>query len=325
MDSVFNVLKAAGVGLALLLAVAPAAAQAAPAGQLQVWNVNTHRMTDNSTFNYHKFIEYITTTQYLPDVVTIQEAGSPRARAGCKEFARVLETHAKAARPQAPPEDYDYDCRETRSQGGAAVVFRTSRLSLSNEQAVAVHRVATDKSCQLSPWKAQQLRLQDKKSNKYVSVLSVHLPTRQVDSKDCAWENNQLLTRESGRLGQTDMKIIAGDWNHADAATTRGTRTWIKWHCQYAGMNVDVGTCPRTGGENLGWKDAIYQLCKNQGVFGPDADIYNRCLRNHWTKNNKRIDFLFTNAHAINNQITVPQTTPWYSDHLGQGALLTYG
>jgi hypothetical protein len=68
------------------------------------------------------------------------------------------------------------------------------------------------------------------------------------------------------------------------------------------------------------------------------AAIYNNCLRaNHLTLGSKRLDFLFVKTYSIYNQVTVPWADAWvsagrptpgpqrYSDHRGQGALLSYG
>lgn len=72
------------VGLAAVLVV-PAPAHAAPppsvTGWLQVWNLNTRHMATDSVSNYKEFAHYITDesrpgVNYLPDIVTLQEAGT---------------------------------------------------------------------------------------------------------------------------------------------------------------------------------------------------------------------------------------------------------
>lgn len=128
-------------------------------------------------------------------------------------------------------------------------------------------------------------------------------------------------------LGSASMQIMAGDWNHTDA-TTDANGNFSYWECEYAGTNVDVGTC---GGQNLGWKDAMYRAC---GLFGSAA--YGCTSTKYWTwPGQKRIDFLFAKTYAIYNQDTVdwgaayasagsPNEPAKYSDHRGQGALLRY-
>jgi endonuclease/exonuclease/phosphatase family metal-dependent hydrolase len=305
-----------GCVLALL---APAAAQAAqvgaPAARLQVWNVNTRHMAIDSTSDWRQFAYYITDparAAYLPDIVTLQEAGSPEAAASCHAFEALLEQRT----------GHGYFCYETGAQGGAAVVYRTSRLShtTNGTKSLGILRISGS-SCVSSPWRAMDVRLRDDLwSSRFVNVEAVHLPVAEVDGRDCAWDNNKLLDAASDDLGATTMRIMAGDWNHADATTT-STGAFSFWECQYKGLSLGVGTC---GGRNLGWKDVIYRLCMNQG-WGPGAPIYDNCLRYHPTFGSKRIDFMFTTAYAIYNQLTVPVTAPRYSDHRGHGALLSYG
>jgi len=199
---------------------------------------------------------------------------------------------------------------------------------------VRLYEVSTDSTtCNLSSWYAMVLRLTDDlNANHFINVASVHLPTRDYttggNAKDCAWDNMKLLNPVIDGLGSASMRIMAGDWNHADA-TVDSSGNFSFWECEYAGTNVDVGTC---GGQNLGWKDAMYRAC---GLTG--AAAYNCLHTNHWThgSSHARIDFLFATAYAIYNQVTVdwaaayasagsPPGVNTYSDHRGQGALLRY-
>jgi hypothetical protein len=313
----------------------------APTDRLQVWNLNTHGMATDSAdcvnespcTDYREFVDYITDparVAYFPDIVTLQEAGtditSPSIHLpSCHVFETALESRTSR----------DYNCYETTEQGGAAIVYRTGRLSYvgGTRQSVQLeHRASTGADCTPTDWYALVLRLTDDlNSGHFINVASVHLPTSPTNSDaDCAWENMKTIDSRIDGLGSASMKVMAGDWNHADATASSGTFSY--WECWYAGTNVDLGTCGSTV-PNLGWKDAMYRACGLTGAAAYD------CLRaNHWThgSGHDRIDFLFAKTYAIYNQVTVdyaaavasagnpPNAATRYSDHRGQGALLRY-
>jgi hypothetical protein len=308
----------------------------APLDRLQVWNLNTHGMKTgtNGETDYRQFIAYITDPSrvtYVPDILTIQEAGAAGDAAGCQQFTTDIEARV----------GLDYNCYQTGQQGGAAIVYRTGRLSYvgGTQQSVQLYRIDSSGACNLSSWYALVLRLSDDlNANHFINVASVHLPTANNDPgtgnvADCSWDNMKRLSPIVTALGSASMQIMAGDWNHPDA-TADSAGNFSFWECEYAGTNVDVGTC---GGQNLGWKDAMYRAC---GLSG--AAAYNCLHANHWTHNpptDVRIDFLFAKTYAIYNQVTVDWTAAYnsyvasggsagelakYSDHRGQGALLRY-
>ena len=338
--------SAVAVGLAVLGAVSPVAGAVtgqaqAPLDRLQVWNVNTHGMaTDGATCSespctdYREFVDYITDPSrvaYVPDIVTLQEAGTNITglqNPSCTHFVTAVEART----------GLDYNCYETTQRGGAAIVYRTGRLSYvgGTFRSVQLYEIdTTTNACAPSSWYALALRLKDDlNANHFVNVASVHLPTRDGTSggsvsDDCAWDNMKLLSPVLDGLGSAGMKVMAGDWNHADA-TTDSAGNFSYWECEYAGTNVDVGQC---GGQNLGWKDAMYRAC---GLTGSAA--YTCLHTNHWThgSSHARIDFLFAKTYAIYNQVTVDWAAAYasagspsggarqYSDHRGQGALLRY-
>lgn len=326
---------------ALVPAAVPAAAAGqaqAPVDRLQVWNLNTHRMgtTAADGSDYRQFVDYITDpayVAYVPDVVTLQEAGTnitnpPIQTASCQQFVSAVEART----------GLDYNCYETTLQGGAAIVYRTGRLSYvgGTRQSVRLEEVSntTTGACSLGSWYALVLRLtDDKNAGHFINVAAVHLPTRDASTggtvaDDCAWDNMKIVDSAVNGLGSADMKVMAGDWNHADATTT-SSGAFAYWECEYAGTSYQVGTC---GGQNLGWKDAMYRACGLSGAAAYD------CLHTyHWTASSgARIDFLFAKAYAIYNQDTVEWADAYaaagspaggptkYSDHRGQGALLRY-
>ncbi|MFL6140131.1 MAG: hypothetical protein ACJ74O_20345 [Frankiaceae bacterium] len=97
----------------------------APSDRLQVWNLNTHGMAtdpagctnDSPCTDYREFVDYITDptrVAYVPDIVTLQEAGTSTTGVqtpSCHGFENALEART----------GLDYYCYETTQTGGAAV------------------------------------------------------------------------------------------------------------------------------------------------------------------------------------------------------------
>jgi hypothetical protein len=336
------------VAAGLLVPALPAAAvgqQQSPTDRLQVWNLNTHGMSTGKpnsdgtkTTDYRQFIDYITDptrVTYLPDIVTLQEAGTA-GEPSCQQFVTDLQNSAGGL---------DYNCYETTLQGGAAIVYRTGRLSYvgGTRQSIQLKEIDSNGNCYPSSWYALILRLtDDRNANHFINVASVHLPTANYDPgtgnlADCAWDNMKIVSPAVTGLGSASMQIMAGDWNHTDA-TTDANGNYSFWECAYKGVNVDLTSC---GGQNFGWKDAMYRACISQ------SDVFTCTRTNYWTRNSKwpsppqlanleRIDFLFVKTYAIYSQVTVDWDAAYavagspageqsrYSDHRGQGALLRY-
>jgi hypothetical protein len=306
-----------------------------PSTKLQVWNINTKNMGTHPGFDYTEFVAYITDparAPYFPDIVTLQEVARP---VSCTEFVRELEQRTPAAE--------DYRCFETTLQGGAGIAYRTGRLSFQKQLAFTLYRRnLVDGTCKLDGgsdiWTGLVLRLKDDVNAKYVNVASLHLPVLDDDDDDpnttvaCPWDNMKLTNAKIDSLGAAKMRIMAGDWNHSDATPATGGPFQF-WECWYKGTNVDLSDC---GNQNLGWKDPMYRLCSRTNTTA--SAIYN-CLRaNHLSTGLRRIDFLFAKAYAmdLDNAVTVswddadvsagenPPDGERYSDHRGQGVLLTY-
>jgi hypothetical protein len=338
----------------ILLAGAASAAGAAQSetasDRLQVWNLNTHGMDTGlgsapnnappPRTDYREFITYVTDparVPYYPDLFTLQETGTNTSvvTAPCTDFAYLVQL--RTGRP--------YSCIQTTKTGGAAIVYRSDRLTLlASNPNVRLKQVVTSGanagSCVDGDWYALVLLMQDKRdTSKYLAAESVHLPTADyTDStgvtRDCVWENMQ-ITNQAVNNAAVKMQIMAGDWNHVDAkATGANEDTFVSWECWYEGVNTALSNC---GGQDLGWRDGLYDLCHG----ATDAATY-ACLHPaHGTFVNsahpntkRRIDFLFAKANAIFNPVTVwwsdayaaaGSTGPTqYSDHRGQGALVKY-
>lgn len=327
----------------VLMAIGAGAAQAGqvetPAGQLQVWNVNTAGMDTGSITDYRQFVAYITNSfyaPYYPDVVTIQESGSPASRANCTQFESELEARTVPRQ--------DYTCVQTSSQGGSAIVYRTRYLAAqAGGKSVPEREVDLSQNpatCPMSnTWKAITLRLRDAHAAKYVNVESVHLPNVGAPpDRDCAWENTKIVSPavQPPTLAMADMYVMGGDWNHTDATATQSNTVWSAWECWYQGTNFQLGNCGSTVG-NLGWRDAMFQQCYLGWGDHTPSGWYNCLHAYHWTHGSPpgRIDYLWAKqTSAITRQVTVPYpdarnaaggTGPQqYSDHRGQGALLQY-
>jgi hypothetical protein len=309
----------------------------APADRLQVWNLNTHHMrtdpggcsAEPPCTDYREFVHYITDptrAAYVPDIVTLQEAGTDITglhTPSCHNFEYALEAST----------GLDYYCYETTQRGGAAIVYRTGRLSYVGGTLRSVQlkeRATQGAPCNPSSWYALVQRFRDDlNTSKYVNVASVHLPYSPDNSDaDCAWENMKTVSSVVDSLGSASMRVMAGDWNHADGILDSAGQ--VDWECWYTGTNVDLGTCGSTS-PNLGWKDAMYRACNLTGTAA-----YTCMNTHHWTKGRGRIDYLFAKTYAIYNQVTVDYGLAYqsagspsggarqYSDHRGQGALLRY-
>lgn len=311
---------------------AAAAQGASPSTKLQVWNLNTKNMGNHPGFDYTEFVAYITDparSLYYPDIVTLQEVGRPDVpNDDCTILVLKLETTT----------GLDYRCFQTTLKGGSGIAYRTSRLSFKSD---LTFRLKTYAGCQPDDnpgdwWAALALRLKDDVNGKYVNVASFHLNTPQYHS--CVWDNMKLTDEKINGLGSAQMRIMAGDLNNEAATVDPNSFAFSFWECWYNGTNVDRTDC---GNQNLGWKDPMYRLCSQSNSSA--SSIFN-CLRaDHWTfrgdkppLERKRFDFLFVKAYAIGNQVTAsyedadvsagesPPDGELYSDHRGQGALLTY-
>jgi hypothetical protein len=346
---IYRVLSLAAVLVAASLSIAVATAAAinqtvSPADKLQVWNVNTHVMSlpgNPENTDYRDFVAFITTydaahAPYFPDIVTLQEVGSSPSRTNCNEYRDLLIQRTGRT----------YQCRGANKQGGSAIVWRADTangLSLADpigdRDDIAPLKLRTNAhpdSCRFDtdtqdPWTVLALRLTDAASGKHVSVASIHLPflTGGPKDADCAWENMKIISPRINDLGSAGMKIMGGDWNHQDAEPVNGV--FAGWECWYNGTNIDLGQC---GNANLGWKDVVYRACSSA------SNIFDCMQTNHWTQRgpneDKRIDFVFAKTQVIENVFTVPFETADaianppsgdgfpYSDHRGQGALVTY-
>jgi hypothetical protein len=346
-----------------LLAGAASAAEAAqsetPSDRLQVWNLNTHGMDTGlgsapnnappPRTDYRDFISYIidpARVAYFPDVVTLQETGTNDGgvvTASCTDFAFLVQLGT----------GHPYSCAQTTKTGGAAIVFRSDRLTLlASNPDVRLKRVVNPENqgpgeqlgdCLVKNWRALVLLMQDKRdTSKYLSAESVHLPTADytdsTGTHDCVWENMQ-ITNQAVNNAAAKMQIMAGDWNHVDAAAT-GTNqdTFQQWECWYEGVNTALSNC---GGQDLGWRDGIYESClgaSNAATYACLHPAHGTYVNSSYPNTKRRIDFLFAKASAIYNPVTVWWSDAYasavaagqsggpteYSDHRGQGALLKY-
>src|SRR3954453_2254711 len=149
-----------------LAAASPATAATgqaqAPTDRLQVWNLNTHGMDTGTATDYRQFVDYITDparVAYVPDIVTLQEAGTNITglqTASCQQFVSNVEART----------GLDYNCYETTERGGAAVVYRTGRLSYvgGTRRSVQLLEVNSSGACNPSSWYALVLQLTDDKN-----------------------------------------------------------------------------------------------------------------------------------------------------------------
>jgi hypothetical protein len=339
-------LCAALIFVAFAAEAADAAQTTTPSNQVQVWNLNTHGMKIGSPDNtdYRNFVAYITDgthSPYVPDIVTLQEAGASGDRASCTEFAGLM----------GYVDHHNYLCSETGHQGGSAVVYRADRFTRASATPVAEkRRTVTGGTCAVDAgddWQSIAVGLNDGANAKHLSVGSVHFPTTSgVPDADCAWDNMQGI---NGALPSADMKIVAGDTNRADAVTASGSNnnTFVDWEYWYKNSNLKTTTSP-CASPNLCFKDVMYQKWFNAYVNSgnpnpPASGLYGYMHAYEWSWSSgvfvnptvtDRRDFIWAKPQAAAvafDATNQPRTVAWsdagavpYSDHRGQGALLSY-
>lgn len=143
LASLFVVLLA----VALLVPVTPATAAESAVGRgIQVWNLNTHKMHRGDT-DYTKFLDYVTDTSnpgvdHWPDILTLQEVQSEKSKP-CSSFVKALERRTGR---------HDYGCVKTKTQGGAAIVYRKGKNGLrrvgdKREVRLRINKEKDDKGC----------------------------------------------------------------------------------------------------------------------------------------------------------------------------------
>jgi hypothetical protein len=352
------VLLAALIFLASGAAAARADQLQTPRNQLQVWNFNTAALSTGPITDYRKFVDYITDPGhviYMPDLITLQEVGTNISGSlvipSCHVFEQTLEAKVPGQ---------NYYCVETTYRGGDAVLWRTPRLI---RESVPGHPISDGKSVleyvrdtttgpcfrptnpTANNWWAMAVRLKDTAdaaNPRYVNAASFHLRTTPGNpAADCAWENMKLLNTELADL-PAHMRIMAGDANHGDATVTNHNNTFLGWECWYDGTNADLAQGSSCS-PNIGWKDVMYRKWLGSASTTM-AQRYGNLHTFEWSFKSPsstdvdRRDFIFTKTYSISMQLnSLPQTPRWedaypyegntqipYSDHRGQGALMTY-
>jgi hypothetical protein len=334
-------LCAALIFMACVAEVARAGQITAGPSRVQVWNINTKGMSIGAPdpTDYRNFVAYIidpARVPYIPDIITLQEAGyAAKDRASCHEFAGLI----------AYVSHVPYDCRESQQQGGAGVVFRTDRFALDTytDGNVTEQIRPAGGACNDSPtWRAFAVRLRET-NGKHVSVASFHFPKADNLDADCAWENMKKLNSKLASL-PTDMQIAAGDANHADAITAANSNHagYSDWEYWYRHSNLRISSCTSP---DLCFKDVMYQKWANAFPTAGASSLFGYMHQNEWSwshsgytdtpADSERWDYIWAKPQAVAvafDAASQPRTAPWgvaagmvpYSDHRGQGALLAY-
>jgi hypothetical protein len=329
---------------------------------LQVWVINTSVMS-----NMEPFVNYVTDTNNdpnrnppgdligtplyarYPDVVIAQEVGTGTTSAtSCDALALMF--HNRTNEP--------YDCRiangatanHNNAPGGAAIVYRTDRLTFDSQSVQWLkNRADVNSPCAFAGtsgadrWLALIARFHNFEGTRHVVVGSVHMPTQDginqatnpptgtQFAQDCSKDNTALINTAMNAEGNAAIQIVGGDWNYPDWDNRTGQNHWAPFYgC--ANKELAKTQCP---GTTQYWYDPIYDLC------APGTGDIHTCLAQNATHNGKydlpiqrrRIDFLFYNDGTIVNAtrtaqyaVTLPgappDNPPPGSDHNGIGALL---
>jgi hypothetical protein len=327
--------------------------QPSPGGSLQVWDLNTFKMSqeDPAKYDYKGFIAYIsspTHAAYLPDLITLQEVSNIAADGSqpCSKFVASLNDATGQT---------DYACLHTDLRGGAAIVYRAGKLALQliggkNSVKIASTTINSE-GCDhatTDPVFSIAARFKLGTTNKHVNVASVHLPNNNVTddddwSEDCAFVNTRDVDDKLDSLGESAIQIMAGDWNRPDTVDSTN-KVFADWY-RCTRFDADViaerkcptdRPVPNYSTHGIGtlysvlgtYEDVIYSQVKGDNDPPSAYQVDNPDDGNLTAPHgDRRIDFIFAEASAVANAVTVPQPAApalEYSDHKGLGALLSY-
>jgi endonuclease/exonuclease/phosphatase family metal-dependent hydrolase len=282
-----------------------------PTNSVMVWNVNIHgylvnRSSGSDGYDGQNFARFLVGSNatngqpnptYLPDIITIQECYT---QAMTNQMALDLSNWATTATQTV---NYSGLCLETRS-GRPGVIWRAGRFT---KLAHHAHDNALGDPCQPDARLMANLivKFDDINNSKNIVVASVHFPVED----QCAQTNwNRVLGAVDALATSGDLKIVAGDFNISDGADVGVWRSWY---------NNTRAT---------GYADTVYDF------FGGNMTY----VRNAWTKNNKRIDYIFTRNHLSKADGVFNVEPAWtvnrqsinanYSDHPrgGRGERIVY-
>lgn len=257
----------------------------------------------------------------IPDVITGQDFESPVKVIDFKNQLSSLGWtygYAYSENPDAA------DPNKPNAKGTTRAVFwRTARFSLLAQEQWFGQGGQVPADCQGTGENnahAIQVRLDDLTSNRTVGVVSMKTPPMGNDN-DCTWQNMQIATQKLTRSAwAADLYLIGTDTNSPD---------WggAAYNCWYKGTTLPAGTGQTCGDQDLGWSDAIYDLCAGGRT----------CLDGHWTHSKDggppftRIDYILARRASTPGAVFASQATidkgvcSTYSDHCSVRALVSYG
>lgn len=224
----------------------------APDGQLQVYSMNTHHMSEPGepsfeVTDFRQMIAYMRVQKFLPDIILLSEVGRQNSVPSqpCNKFVKRLE------KVLSPKGKIQYACEVAKGSpdannnagGGTAIVYRKNLTPVSKK--VLVQWTYHDGKCVPDPTGPGLTFVQTFKDGKRtVAAAALHLvsPTAPGDTnqygRDCSEKNLREIADTLDRTG-ADAKVMGGDMNHADAKRRVEGANVIheKWEGGYAGIN----------------------------------------------------------------------------------------
>lgn len=304
----------------------------APAGALQIYNMNTHHMSEPGkpsfeATDWRQMLAYMKEQPYLPDIVLLSEVGRNNSVPSqpCVTFVRQLEKTLSKKNKKGESK-IEWTCEQAsghvtkldNSGGGTAVVYRKNLVPLEKKTMVQWTYDKKTDTCIPDPTGPGLSFVQVfKDGNRRVAVAPLHLvspgagTSNQYD-RDCSDKSLRDVTDAMAKI-QADAKIIGGDMNHADAHRTTdaaGVVTHLKWEAAYANA---VGYLGKDHKPNAGFKDPWFKDCAATcGVQASDETSYSKeqtqCISACIAKTTSvgRIDWLIAKGANLRENVSIP-------------------
>lgn len=278
------------------------------AKRLVVHDNNIENMAGCAGNNFDHLVDYLKKQDKSPDIFTVQQISNQKqlntlVKRLTAELPGVYAGKIAIADPGSM--GYTSGCKTKKNQQTNAIIYRSGRLEARKSttwrsDAPAQPKKGTGNCKNLEPTATSQdrvvnlaVKFYDKVADHYVSVASVHWPTKKWHGPDCADENLRETNAAIENLGGAALKIIAGDTN----ATTPSQDWWQK-------------------ARDLGYRDPIAEKCGARVC----SDRYN-------TIGKRRIDhILVKSGHGFGHvdNITESMAGGKYSDHRALIAYVKY-
>ena len=202
----------------------------APAGALQIYNMNTHHMSEPGkpsfeATDWRQMLAYMKEQPYLPDIVLLSEVGRNNSVPSqpCVTFVRQLEKTLSKKNKKGESK-IEWTCEQAsghvtkldNSGGGTAVVYRKNLVP--RERAMVQWTTQEDGQCipdPTGPGLSFDAGVQGRQPRRGRAPHLVSPGAGTSNTTDCSDKSLRDVTDAMARSG--GREIIGGDMNHADA------------------------------------------------------------------------------------------------------------